>query len=223
MKRFILSKMARDIPSRAPFIASQSRASSSINTCPYPSPRIPWFVMVGGGMASGKTSAAVAQSHWLSLLGRDVVTIDPDEFKKKNKDGAPTDQKAHKDSIKAAEELLVASLNEGRDIVLEGTMSWLPYVIQTIEMVRDAHRHTYKRSSVGYLGGDEEGSEEYWERVGERSSHLSAPYAVKVAGVTVDPLLAVERAQIRSQKTGRSVPKEAQLRSLKLFAQGFDQ
>lgn len=45
----------------------------------------------------------------------------------------------HQFSTETANSLLVSALNEGRDVIFDGTMSWEPFVIETIEMVRDIH------------------------------------------------------------------------------------
>lgn len=55
----------------------------------------------------------------------------------------------HSSSVKAALSLLVAAINEGRDVIFDGTMSWEPFVVQTIEMVRNAHLRRY-RMGPGY-------------------------------------------------------------------------
>ena len=49
----------------------------------------------------------------------------------------------HEHSTDAANQQLVVALANQKDIVVDGTMTWLPYVQQTIEMVRDAHKHRY--------------------------------------------------------------------------------
>ncbi len=55
-------------------------------------------------------------------------------------------------STDAASSLLVAALNEGRDIIFDGTMSWEPYVLQTIAMVRDVHRrYTLSLPPISFL------------------------------------------------------------------------
>jgi len=46
----------------------------------------------------------------------------------------------HQSSTDAASSLLVTALNEGRDVILDGTLSWEPYVEQTIAMARAVHR-----------------------------------------------------------------------------------
>ena len=42
----------------------------------------------------------------------------------------------HQSSTDAASSLLVTALNEGRDVILDGTLSWEPFVEQTIAMAR---------------------------------------------------------------------------------------
>jgi len=52
-------------------------------------------------------------------------------------------------------------VNEQRDVVFDGTMTWAPFVQQTIAMVRD-HKHNYKRGP-GYFVDDEGTNVERWE------------------------------------------------------------
>jgi hypothetical protein len=42
----------------------------------------------------------------------------------------------------AAEAILVAAINEQKDVIFDGTMSWPPFVEQTIAMARD-HNNAY--------------------------------------------------------------------------------
>ena len=58
----------------------------------------------------------------------------------------------HEYSTRAAEELLVAAVNEQRDVVFDGTMAWLPFVRATIAMVRD-HGWLYRRGPGWQQGG----------------------------------------------------------------------
>lgn len=48
-----------------------------------------------------------------------------------------------------------AAVNQQRDVIFDGTMTWAPFVQQTIAMVRD-HRHNYRRGPGLYV--DEEGN-----------------------------------------------------------------
>ena len=50
------------------------------------------------------------------------------------------------------------AVNEQKDVVFDGTMTWAPFVQQTIAMVRD-HRHNYKRGP-GFFVDDEGNSYE---------------------------------------------------------------
>ena len=45
------------------------------------------------------------------------------------------------------------AVNQQRDVVFDGTMTWAPFVQQTIAMVRD-HRHNYKRGPGNYIDDD---------------------------------------------------------------------
>ena len=153
----------------------------------------------------------------------------------------------HEYSTRAAEELLVAAVNEQRDVVFDGTMAWLPFVRATIAMVRD-QRWLYRRGP-GWQGGggrkkekkkkkktskddddsesssddDDEGDNDdsvYWQRTTPAPlTHL--PYRVEVVGVTCDPALAVARGVWRRLRSGRGVPVAEQLRSHRLFSAGF--
>ena len=49
---------------------------------------------------------------------------------------------------------MLRAVNQQRDIVFDGTMTWAPFVEQTIAMVRD-HENCYKRGP-GYVC-DEQG------------------------------------------------------------------
>ena len=44
------------------------------------------------------------------------------------------------------------AVNQQKDIVFDGTMTWAPFVKQTLAMVRD-HRHNYRRGP-GYTADD---------------------------------------------------------------------
>ena len=50
----------------------------------------------------------------------------------------------HGASTEAANKQLIAALTSGRDVVLDGTMTWRPFVEQTIRMIRDVHRYQYR-------------------------------------------------------------------------------
>lgn len=53
-------------------------------------------------------------------------------------------KQVHQSSTDAASSLLVTALNEGRDVIMDGTLSWLPFVVQTITMARNVHRCRYR-------------------------------------------------------------------------------
>lgn len=62
---------------------------------------------------------------------------------------------------------LVGAVNKQKDIVFDGTMTWAPFVEQTIAMVRD-HQHNYRRGP-GYF------TNEHGETVERLASiHISA-------------------------------------------------
>jgi len=129
-------------------------------------------------------------------------------------------QIVHDHSVQVAELLLITAIKNRRDIVLDGTMSWAPFVEQTIAMVRD-NTHTYKRGP-GYIVNKEDGTvakELYWEVESECEPKI--PYRIELVGVTVDPYVAVRRGFIRKLLTGRGVPVRGQLKSHQLFSKNF--
>lgn len=104
----------------------------------------------------------------------------------------------HQSSLDAASSLLVTALNEGRDVILDGTLSWEPFVQQTIAMVRSVHRHRYRMGPGYRVGDDGSVTEIYWEQVegddnttGE--SRPRKPYRIEIVGVVCDAYLAVVR------------------------------
>lgn len=102
----------------------------------------------------------------------------------------------HQSSTDAASSLLVTALNEGRDVIMDGTLSWVPFVMQTITMARNVHRHRY-RMGPGYKEADDGTvTENYWERTGEREQVEGVkrkPYRIELVGVVCDAYLAVIR------------------------------
>lgn len=184
----------------------------------------PRFTFLGGGMAAGK-STLHTESTAAEGLNNNEVVVAADEFKMVDpmvvRGGVDSgrDTGVHDRSKHAANDLLVSALNDGRDILFDGTMTWLPFVKQTIEMIRNAHRAVYKLGP-GYRPA--ENIEEYWQIDSMRPAER-IPYEIHVKGVFVDPAKAVSRGIRRHAMAGRSVPIRSQLRSFKLFAQNFVQ
>jgi len=109
----------------------------------------------------------------------------------------------HQSSTDAASSLLVTALNKGRDVIMDGTLSWEPFVEQTIAMARNIHKYRY-RMGVGYRESkDGTITENYWEQVNEaEEEHKSEqncnretrkPYRIVLVGVVCDGYLAVVR------------------------------
>jgi hypothetical protein len=181
----------------------------------------PMFFFLGGGMAAGKSTAvqALSSTEWWQRHSEHVVIVSADEFKHQDPIFGSDSSDLHSRSTKAAEMLLVRALNEGRDIVFDGTMTWTPFVEQTIAMVRRAHATLFE-NGAGYLPAS--GVEQYFCSCGDREEALPLPYCVKMVGVFTDPRIAVPRAITRQLATGRSVPAQSLLRSFRLFAAGFE-
>ncbi|CAK9197391.1 unnamed protein product, partial [Sphagnum troendelagicum] len=209
--------------------------------------RSPVLLLMGGGMGAGKSTVVkeiLKSSFWSGVAGEAVV-VAADAFKETDviyqmlqsmDDVVGTAELVQQFSTDAASSLLVAALNEGRDIIFDGTMSWEPYVLQTIAMVRDVHRRCYRMGPGYHEGKDGTVVERYWEPVPDGADtclipngDVSAkqigerrPYRIEFVGVTCDVHLAVVRGMRRAILTKRGVPIRGQLRSHKLFAKSLE-
>ncbi|XP_057817926.1 calmodulin calcium-dependent NAD kinase isoform X2 [Cryptomeria japonica] len=142
--------------------------------------RHPILLLVGGGMGAGKSSVIrdKLKDPIQSCVVEDAVVVEADAFKESDliykalsingsQDMLETAEFVHKSSTDAASSLLVAALNGGRDVIFDGTMSWEPFVEQTIEMVRDIHRRRYRMGPGYQVDNDGHVHEKYWEPVKE--------------------------------------------------------
>uniref|UniRef100_A0A0D9WIF4 Zeta toxin domain-containing protein n=1 Tax=Leersia perrieri TaxID=77586 RepID=A0A0D9WIF4_9ORYZ len=175
--------------------------------------RSPVLLLMGGGMGAGKSTVLkdiLKEAFW-SGAAANAVVVEADAFKETDviyraissrghhNDMLQTAELVHQSSMDAASSLLVTALNEGRDVIMDGTLSWEPFVQQTITMARAVHRQRY-RMGVGYKV-TEDGSitEEYWEPVEDSSTdeegemRARKPYRIELVGVVCDAYLAVVR------------------------------
>ncbi|KAF7852078.1 hypothetical protein BT93_L0604 [Corymbia citriodora subsp. variegata] len=201
--------------------------------------RSPVLLFMGGGMGAGKSTVLkdiLKEPFWAGAAGNAVI-IEADAFKESDViyralssrghvDMLQTAELVHQSSTDAASSLLVTALNEGRDVIMDGTLSWVPFVVQTITMARNVHRHRY-RMGVGYRKR-EDGSvtENYWERIEEEEQEQVGgkkrkPYRIELVGVVCDAYLAVIRGIRRAIMCRRAVRVKSQLRSHKRFATAF--
>ncbi|MBA0588663.1 hypothetical protein Gorai_001758, partial [Gossypium raimondii] len=176
-------------------------------------------------------------SFWAEAAANAVV-VEADAFKETDvifralssrghhHDILPTSELVHQSSTDAASSLLVTALNEGRDVIMDGTLSWEPFVEQTIAMARNVHKHRY-RMGVGYKV-DEDGkiTENYWEQIEEEEENDDhqthrKPYRIELVGVVCDAYLAVVRGIRRAIMVKRAVRINSQLKSHKSFASAF--
>ncbi|CAN0887201.1 Calmodulin calcium-dependent NAD kinase [Linum grandiflorum] len=207
------------------------------------SDRSPVLLFMGGGMGAGKSTVIndiLKESFWGGAAANAVV-VEADAFKESDvifkalnstghhDDMLPTAELVHQASIDAASSLLVTALNEGRDVIMDGTLSWEPFVEQTIQMARDVHKRRY-RMGVGYKAEADGTSvtENYWEPVEEDEQNddrldttTRRPYRIEMVGVVCDAYLAVVRGIRRAIVTGRAVRVNSQLISHKRFANAF--
>lgn len=106
-------------------------------------------------------------------------------------------KQVHQSSTDAASSLLVTALNEGRDVIMDGTLSWLPFVVQTITMARNVHRRRYRMGPGYKLNDDGTVTENYWQRNEEEQDRVEGkrrkPYRIELVGVVCDAYLAVIR------------------------------
>ncbi|XP_031376272.1 uncharacterized protein LOC116192020 isoform X1 [Punica granatum] len=207
--------------------------------------RSPVLLLMGGGMGAGKSTVLkdiLKQPFWAEAAANAVV-VEADAFKEtdviykalnsrgRHDDMLSTAELVHQNSTSAASSLLVTALNEGRDVILDGTLSWEPYVEQTIAMARDVHRCRY-RMGVGYkVAEDGTVTENYWEQFlseeegeGNQENGTRAdrkPYRIEMVGVVCDAYLAVVRGIRRAVIVGRAVRVNSQLTSHKRFANAF--
>nr|KYP60837.1 hypothetical protein KK1_023251 [Cajanus cajan] len=211
------------------------------------SERSPVLLLMGGGMGAGKSTILkdiLKESFW-SGAASNVVVVEADAFKESDviykalnsrghhHDMLQTAELVHQSSIDAASSLLVTALNEGRDVIMDGTLSWAPFVEQTIAMARNVHKYKY-RMGVGYkVAKDGTIIENYWEQVNETEEKhqpeenydkepcMQKPYRIELVGVVCDGYLAVVRGIRRAIMTGRAVRVNSQLKSHKRFANAF--
>ncbi|WOL08004.1 hypothetical protein Cni_G16755 [Canna indica] len=201
------------------------------------SDRSPVLLLMGGGMGAGKSTVLkdiLNEAFW-SGAAANAVVVEADAFKETDviyraissrghhNDMLQTAELVHQSSADAASSLLVTALNEGRDVIMDGTLSWEPFVQQTIAMARNVHRQRY-RMGVGYKV-EEDGTitENYWEPVEDEDNNCSGrkPYRIELVGVVCDAYLAVVRGIRRAIIMGRAVRVKSQLKSHKRFATAF--
>lgn len=204
--------------------------------------RSPVLLLMGGGMGAGKSTVLkdiLEEAFWSGAAANSVI-VEADAFKETDviyraissrghhNDMLQTAELVHQSSLDAASSLLVTALNEGRDVIMDGTLSWEPFVQQTIAMARAVHRQRY-RMGCGYkLTDDGTITEEYWEPVEDSNTDeenevpARKPYRIELVGVVCDAYLAVVRGIRRAVVTGRAVRVKSQLQSHKRFATAFN-
>lgn len=199
--------------------SSEAGQSPTSNGKASQQPEQPLFIFLGGGMAAGKTTAvaALAKSSWWQGHKEQSVVVNADEFKVPL-EFETSSADAHQHSTRAAENLLVRAVNQGRSIVLDGTMMWKPFVQHVVNMVRVAHLTLFKQGP-GYDAKTK--TEQYFAADKARRPPLPLPYKIIFLGITVDVETAVPRGFLRKFSTNRGVPISMQLRSFKLFSENF--
>ncbi|KAE9589173.1 putative Zeta toxin domain, P-loop containing nucleoside triphosphate hydrolase [Lupinus albus] len=203
------------------------------------SDRSPVLLFMGGGMGAGKSTVLkeiLKEPFWAGAAGNAVV-IEADAFKESDviykalssrghHDMIRTAELVHQSSTDAASSLLVTALNEGRDVIMDGTLSWVPFVVQTITMARNVHRRRYRMGAGYKRNHDGTATENYWERIEDEEPEQVGgkkrkPYRIELVGVVCDAYLAVIRGIRRAIMCRRGVRVKPQLKSHKRFADAF--
>lgn len=81
---------------------------------------------------------------------------------------------------------------------MDGTLSWVPFVVQTVTMARNVHRRRYRMGPGYRVNDDGTVIENYWERLDDEEPEQVAgrrrkPYRIELVGVVCDAYLAVIR------------------------------
>ncbi|KAI3469694.1 hypothetical protein Pfo_026357 [Paulownia fortunei] len=201
------------------------------------SERSPVLLLMGGGMGAGKSTVLkdiMKESFW-SGAAANAVVVEADAFKETDviyralssrghhQDMLQTAELVHQSSTDAASSLLVTALNEGRDVIMDGTLSWEPFVEQTIAMARNVHKHRYRMGEGYKVAEDGTITENYWVQVEDKGEEakIRKPYRIELVGVVCDAYLAVVRGIRRAIQIGRAVRVKSQLKSHKRFANAF--
>ncbi|KAJ4870123.1 P-loop containing nucleoside triphosphate hydrolases superfamily protein [Raphanus sativus] len=199
--------------------------------------RSPVLLLMGGGMGAGKSTVLknILQEPFWSEAEADAVVIEADAFKESDviyralssrghhDDMLQTAELVHQSSTDAASSLLVTALNEGRDVIMDGTLAWAPFLEQTITMARNVHKHRYRMGAGYKVSEDGIITEEYWRQETEKNGKQQnlKPYRIELVGVVCDAYLAVVRGIRRALMVKRAVRVRSQLESHKNFANAF--
>ncbi|XWS36383.1 hypothetical protein CRYUN_Cryun20dG0080600 [Craigia yunnanensis] len=203
------------------------------------SDRSPVLQFMGGGMGAGKSTVLtdiLKEPFWAGAAGNAVV-IEADAFKesdviyralssKGHADMIHTAELVHQSSTDAASSLLVTALNEGWDVIMDGTLSWIPFVVQSITMARCVHRRRYCMGAGYRQRPDGTVTENFWEQIEEEDrvqegGKKRKPYRIELVGVVCGGYLAVIRGIRRAIMCRRAVRVKSQLKSHKRFADAF--
>ncbi|KAJ6912071.1 hypothetical protein NC652_022374 [Populus alba x Populus x berolinensis] len=199
------------------------------------SERSPVLLLMGGGMGAGRSTVTkdilkrvwiyqILSPFWSGAKAKAVV-VDADAFKESDV--------IYQSSTDAESSLLVTALNEGRDVIMDGTLSWELFVEQTIAMARNVHTCRYRMGPGYQVAEDGTVDENYWEKVaqeeeGQRLNNEKGevtgrkPYRIELVGVVCDPYLAVVRGIRRAITTRGEVRVHSRLKSHKRFASAFE-
>ncbi|XP_027912536.1 uncharacterized protein LOC114191377 [Vigna unguiculata] len=213
-----------------------------------PSERSPILLLIGGGMGAGKSCVlenVLKGALWSREATNAVIVVETNVFSETeiiymalnsrvhHDDMLQTAELMHQSSTHVALSKLVTALNEGRDVIMNDTLSCESFIKQTIAMARNIHEYQYQMG-VGYkVAEDGTVTENYWERLHDtkeenQSKEISngkpctkKPYSIALFGVVCDSYLAMVRIIRKAIITRSAVNINSQLKSHKMFANAF--
>ncbi|KAL0388479.1 UNVERIFIED_CONTAM: Calmodulin calcium-dependent NAD kinase [Sesamum radiatum] len=174
------------------------------------SERSPVLLLMGGGMGAGKSTVLkdiMRESFW-SGAAANAVVVEADAFKETDviyralssrghhQDMLQTAELVHQSSTDAASSLLVTALNEGRDVIMDGTLSWEPFVEQTIAMARNVHKHRYRMGEGYKVAEDGTITENYWVQVEDEETRLLSGYHTGLSWLELSVMLTLLLSEV---------------------------
>ncbi|KVI12385.1 hypothetical protein Ccrd_009186 [Cynara cardunculus var. scolymus] len=109
--------------------------------------------------------------------------------------------KSTADAFKESDVIYRALSSRGRDVIMDGTLSWVPFVVQTITMARNVHRKHYRMGPGYKVHSDGSVTENYWEQLDEESELVDGNKKRKPYRIELEKTLLVDPDEIKILKT----------------------
>ncbi|CAN4076832.1 unnamed protein product [Withania somnifera] len=179
--------------------------------------RSPVLLFMGGGMGAGKSTVLkdiLKEPFWAGAAANAVV-IEADAFKESDVIYKALSSRGHHNDMLQTAELVWALIMDQVYDPTDGTLSWIPFVVQTITM-----------AEMFTVVDDGAVTKSYWEQLNEEQeatdgNRKKRPYRIELVGVVCDAYLAVIRGIRRAIMCRRAVRVNSQLKSHKRFASAF--